>query len=99
VVTEVDRDLQNIFDDVVTTESDDTDKKEEDSEESKSESIGGVKLSNDLATFTLAEIYSNQGQYTEALSVLDLLENKEKDLEKIKSMREEIKEKIEARNK
>ena len=98
VATEVDRDLQNIFDDVVTTDGDDTDKQEDDAEESKSASIGGVKLSNDLATFTLAEIYTNQGQYTEALSVLDLLENNGKDPDKISSMREEIKEKIEEKN-
>jgi len=99
IVTEVDRELQNIFDDVVSTDTDDSDKKEDETEKAESAPIGGVKLNSDLATFTLAEIYTNQGQYTEALSVLDLLENKGENPEKIASMRKEIKEKMEAKNK
>ena len=64
-----------------------------------SSAAGGIKLNSDLATFTLAQIYMNQGQLTEALSVLDLLEKKGENKEKVESIREEIRAKMKARNK
>ena len=96
VSTDIDRELRNIFDEVATPA------KEQDINEANADApdiTGGVKLNSDLATFTLADIYINQSQFDEALSVLDLLEQKGENLEKVASMREEIKVKIEARNK
>ena len=96
VSTDIDRELRNIFDEVATP----TD--EQDINEANADApdiTGGVKLNSDLATFTLADIYINQSQFNEALSVLDLLEQKGENLERVASMREEIKVKIEARNK
>ena len=43
-----------------------------------------------LATFTLADIYQVQGLYQQALQVLDILENKGGDPERIKRERATI---------
>ena len=94
--TDIDRELRNIFDEVAAPVN------EQDINEANADApdiTGGVKLNSDLATFTLADIYINQSQFNEALSVLDLLEEKGENLERVASMREEIKVKIEARNK
>ena len=96
VSTDIDKELRNIFDEVATPAN------EQDIDEANADApdiTGGVKLNSDLATFTLADIYINQSQFNEALSVLDLLEQKGENLERVTSMREEIKVKIEARNK
>ncbi|TFB13721.1 hypothetical protein E3V33_00965 [Candidatus Marinimicrobia bacterium MT.SAG.4] len=94
--TDIDSELRNIFDEVETPNED-----QEISEAGADapDITGGVKLNSDLATFTLADIYINQSQFNEALSVLDLLEQKGEKLERVASMRDEIKVKIEARNK
>ncbi|MCH7494706.1 MAG: hypothetical protein IH825_01245, partial [Candidatus Marinimicrobia bacterium] len=99
VVSEIDRELQNLFDDVVSTDENGENEEDESANVDPPSAAGGLKLNSDLATFTLAQIYMNQGQLTEALSVLDLLEKKGENKEKVASIREEIKAKIEARNK
>ncbi len=96
VSTDIDRELRNIFDEVAAP-ADGQDINEANA--NAPDITGGVKLNSDLATFTLADIYVNQSQFNEALSVLDLLEQKGENLERVASMREEIKVKIEARNK
>ena len=55
-----------------------------------SESKGEIKLSGTLATFTLAEVYLDQGQYEEAIRVVNLLEEKGSDQARIDALREEI---------
>ena len=96
VSTDIDRELKNIFDEVATP-ADELDINEANAD--APDITGGVKLNSDLSTFTLADIYINQSQFNEALSVLDLLEQKGENLERVASMREEIKVKIEARTK
>ncbi|MCH7954847.1 MAG: hypothetical protein IIC40_03795 [Candidatus Marinimicrobia bacterium] len=96
VSTDIDRELKNIFDEVAAPVN------EQEINEANADApdiTGGVKLNSDLATFTLADIYISQSQFNEALSVLDFLEKKGENLERVASMREEIKVKIEARNK
>ena len=94
--TDIDSELKNIFDEVASpVNENETDEANADAPDI----TGGVKLNSDLATFTLADIYINQSQFNEALSVLDLLEQKGENLERVASMREEIKIKAEARNK
>ena len=96
VSTDIDRELKNIFDEVAAP----IDEQEINEANADAPDItGGVKLNSDLATFTLADIYISQSQFNEALSVLDFLEKKGENLERVASMREEIKVKIEARNK
>ena len=96
VSTDIDRELKNIFDEVAAP----VDEQEINEANADAPDItGGVKLNSDLATFTLADIYISQSQFNEALSVLDFLEKKGENLERVASMREEIKVKIEARNK
>ena len=94
--TDIDSELRNIFDEV---ESPNANQGINESGADAPDITGGVKLNSDLATFTLADIYINQSQFNEALSVLDLLEQKGEKLERVASMRDEIKVKIEARNK
>ena len=99
VVSEIDRELQNLFDDVVSPDEIVENEEDESASVDTSSAAGGIKLNSDLATFTLAQIYMNQGQLTEALSVLDLLEKKGENKEKVESIREEIRAKMEERNK
>ena len=99
VVSEIDTELQNLFDDVVSSDENGENEEDESANVDPPSAAGGLKLSSDLATFTLAQIYMNQGQLPEALSVLDLLDKKGEDKERVASIREEIRGKMEARNK
>ena len=52
-------------------------------------------MSSRLATFTLVSVLKNQGLFSQALEVLDALENKGEDLESISLERDTIKTLIE----
>ena len=54
-----------------------------------------LKVSSRLATFTLVSVLKNQGLFSQALEVLDALENKGEDLESISLERDTIKTLIE----
>ena len=49
-----------------------------------------LKVSPKLATFTLVEILENQGLYPQAMDVLDMLEEKDKDKKKLTECRNRI---------
>ncbi len=55
--------------------------------------VSEFSISENMATFTLVNILTNQKNFKEALSVLDILEKKGKDIKKIKEKRALIKKK------
>ena len=69
-----------------------SEEKPEPSEPEHPPSEQAAKITRNIATFTLADIYQSQGQYAEALEVLDVLAEKGEDLETIKERRRQIEE-------
>lgn len=57
-----------------------------------------LNISSKLATFTLAEILENQGLYPQAIDILDMIEENEKDKKRLKEYRNRISKKFHSQN-
>ncbi len=75
-----------------TTPSMNKDKPEVTEESSKGAEQGRMELKIPVPTFTLVEVFKKQKLYDEALQLLDILEKRSKNQEKIAKVRQEIEE-------